>query len=322
MKCTVVVPVYNSEETICACLEALVGQEGVELNRDYTILLVNDGSTDGTLDIARRFPISILNMPVNSGRLAARLAGARVAMTSPIFFVDSRVVMERDAVAQIEELPNNECFMCVIREPAKHELDWFNRTFHLIRSRYYTVNHEFGGIIDKSNFKRARKGTTAIVIDRDTFIDINGRIGYQRVNDDTLLFYHLVYDLDGKLRVSRKVMGSYWPRRNSNKLMVWLLNRGSVFADFYLISGGFYHKFFITFLLMVCTGIFFAFCGYAGVVFSLFFCLYLGICGFFSREPKDFMILMLVLPMACAVFGAGILRYFWKAFTGSIRIER
>ena len=97
MKCTVVVPVYNSEETIGACLEALVGQEGVELNRDYTIVLVNDGSTDRTLDIAGRFPISILNMPTNSGRLAARLAGARVAMTSLIFFVDSRVVMERDA---------------------------------------------------------------------------------------------------------------------------------------------------------------------------------------------------------------------------------
>ena len=64
MICTVVIPVSYGEETIGACLEALVRQEGVELNRDYTIVLVNDGSTDGTLDIARRFPISILNMPV------------------------------------------------------------------------------------------------------------------------------------------------------------------------------------------------------------------------------------------------------------------
>ena len=160
-------------------------------------------------------------------------------------------------MAQIETFPGNECFMCVIREPAKHDQDWLNRTFHLIRSRYYAVNHEFGGVIDKNNFKRARKGTTAIAFNRDTFININDNIGTRRVSDDTLLLYHLVYELNGKLHVSGKALGTYIPRKDSTRILPWLFNRGSLFADFYLIKGGYYYRAFMAFLLFVCAGIIF-----------------------------------------------------------------
>lgn len=318
MKYTVIVPAYNAEETIGACLEALVEQEGVTLNRDYTIVLVNDGSTDATVDIAKQFPISVVNMAKNSGRIAARLAGARVAVTPLIMFVDSRVVMLRDVLAQMGDLPDNQCLMCLIVEPPMDELNWFNRSFQLIRSRYYTVNHEPGGIIDKSNFKRARKGTTAALFNRDTFIDINNRLGAGRISDDTLLFYHLVSDLNGTLRLSDKPLGRYLPRRQASRILPWLADRGGVFADFYLGKGNYYHNLFVMFLLLAFAGIFFAVYGYANIVFSLFFCIYLVACVYFSREPKDFIILMFVLPIICAVFGGGVFRYFWRAHKGRI----
>lgn len=316
MKCTVVIPAYNSEETIGACLEALVRQEGVTLNRDYTIILVNDGSTDSTLDIAKRFPIGIVNMPVNSGRLAARLAGARIAATSLIFFVDSRVAMARSVIADIAELPANECFLYDIQEPAKHELDWFNRVIHLIRAKYYTDTDGPRSTIDKNNFNRSRKGTTAILINRDTFIEINGKIDSNRISDDTLLFYHLVYVLNGMLRVSDKPLGKYSPRKKSSRILGWLFFRGSLFADFYLVKGGYYYTKFILLLLAMCACFLLAISGYAYVVFGAFLCIHTAICIYFSQEFQDALILLAVLPIICTVFGAGILRYFWRRHMG------
>ena len=48
---TVVIPAYNVSEYIGECLESLLSQS----YRDMEILVVDDGSTDGTADIVRRY---------------------------------------------------------------------------------------------------------------------------------------------------------------------------------------------------------------------------------------------------------------------------
>ena len=44
-KISVVIPAYNCEKYIGRCINSLVNQHGAELE----IIVVNDGSTDGTL---------------------------------------------------------------------------------------------------------------------------------------------------------------------------------------------------------------------------------------------------------------------------------
>ena len=41
---TIIVPVYNAEHTIRRCIESILNQEYT----DFELLLVNDGSTDGS----------------------------------------------------------------------------------------------------------------------------------------------------------------------------------------------------------------------------------------------------------------------------------
>ncbi len=66
-KASVVVCAYQEEDTIEECLQSLT-----ELNYpDYEILVVDDGSTDATAELARKFPVRLLS----GGRLG--LAGAR-----------------------------------------------------------------------------------------------------------------------------------------------------------------------------------------------------------------------------------------------------
>lgn len=50
---SILIPVYNCEKTIARCLDSIVGQSG--FNDRLDVLIVNDGSNDGTERIVRRY---------------------------------------------------------------------------------------------------------------------------------------------------------------------------------------------------------------------------------------------------------------------------
>lgn len=93
MEYTVIVPVYNGEDTIAECLKALLNQREAVYNQDYTVLVIDDGSTDRTPNIVREFPVSVIRLARNEGRITARLTGAKEATTKRLLFVDSRVFL-------------------------------------------------------------------------------------------------------------------------------------------------------------------------------------------------------------------------------------
>lgn len=73
---SVVVPAYNAESTIGSCLEALLNQS---LPREqYEIIVVDDGSTDGTAGVVRKYPVRLIQQE-NLGPAAARNVGAQEA---------------------------------------------------------------------------------------------------------------------------------------------------------------------------------------------------------------------------------------------------
>ena len=47
IKYSFIIPTYNSEKTIFKCLNSVLNQE----NCDYEVLIIDDGSTDNTLNI-------------------------------------------------------------------------------------------------------------------------------------------------------------------------------------------------------------------------------------------------------------------------------
>lgn len=86
---SVIVPVYNVERYINWCLASLCGQT----YSDFDIICVNDGSTDGSLELLREWEktdsrISIIDKP-NGGLSSARNAGIDAAKTEYVCFLDS-----------------------------------------------------------------------------------------------------------------------------------------------------------------------------------------------------------------------------------------
>ena len=95
-----VVPVYNGEELIGRCLDSILNQQG----DPPEVIVVDDGSTDGTRDVVARYQPSVLSLTqTNAGPAAARNHGLRFVTGDLVCFIDHddyvlgphRAVMER-----------------------------------------------------------------------------------------------------------------------------------------------------------------------------------------------------------------------------------
>ncbi|HSM37293.1 MAG TPA: glycosyltransferase [Longimicrobiales bacterium] len=92
---TVAVPVYNEERQVAGLLESL---SALEYPRDrLRILVVSDGSTDGTNELVRAHAddrVRLLELPHRVGKTAAEAAGARQ--------IDSELVLNTDASVRLD----------------------------------------------------------------------------------------------------------------------------------------------------------------------------------------------------------------------------
>jgi GT2 family glycosyltransferase len=82
---SVVVCSYNGGRTLAQCLQSLMRLE----YPDYEIILIDDGSTDNTAEIAARFPDVRTIRQANQGLSAARNVGLHAARGSIVAYVDS-----------------------------------------------------------------------------------------------------------------------------------------------------------------------------------------------------------------------------------------
>lgn len=94
---TVVIPVYNVERYLAACIQSVIGQTYTNLE----ILIVDDGSTDSSYSIASKFSESDARIRIiqkaNAGLGAARNTGIAVASGQFIAFADSDDVVPPSA---------------------------------------------------------------------------------------------------------------------------------------------------------------------------------------------------------------------------------
>ena len=86
---SVIVPIYNAEAYLAQCVESILAQE----YRNFELVLINDGSTDSSGEICKRYAeqdrrISVITQE-NGGAAKARNTGIHVAVGNYIVFVDA-----------------------------------------------------------------------------------------------------------------------------------------------------------------------------------------------------------------------------------------
>jgi glycosyltransferase involved in cell wall biosynthesis len=94
---TVIVPAYNAERVLPLCLGAI---RQSELQPDQ-LIVVDDGSTDRTAEIAEGFHATLLRTTRQSGPAVARNLGAEAADGDLLVFFDSDVTIHPDTLSKI-----------------------------------------------------------------------------------------------------------------------------------------------------------------------------------------------------------------------------
>ncbi len=94
----VVVPVFNGERTVAACLSSLMRQSGPF--HGPNIIVVDNNSTDRTREIVQSFPVTLATEPVQTS-YAARNRGLSVATSDIVAFTDADCVSQADWLATL-----------------------------------------------------------------------------------------------------------------------------------------------------------------------------------------------------------------------------
>jgi glycosyltransferase involved in cell wall biosynthesis len=97
MKISIIIPAYNEEENIERCIR------GIKLTFPYEIIVVNDGSTDRTFEIAKRIKkknLKVIGYKTNKGKGYAVRFGLKQATGDII------VIHDADSTTPAEEISN------------------------------------------------------------------------------------------------------------------------------------------------------------------------------------------------------------------------
>lgn len=89
MRFSIIVPVYNAEESLCACVDSICRDSG----NDWELILVNDGSSDRSGELCQKLAAKDWRIWVihqtNMGPGGARNTGLQQARGEYVWFVDS-----------------------------------------------------------------------------------------------------------------------------------------------------------------------------------------------------------------------------------------
>jgi len=92
---SIVIPNRNGGATLDACLRAACASHGGR----FEVVVVDDHSQDGSVDIMRRYPCRIVRLAEHGGVSKARNAGARAASGDLLLFIDADCLLGEDALA-------------------------------------------------------------------------------------------------------------------------------------------------------------------------------------------------------------------------------
>lgn len=234
---SVVMPVFNEETHLPATLDALavaIEQSGF----DAELVLVDDGSEDGSVDVARNAADGRLDLRVvsqsNRGRFAARSAGLAAASGEIILFLDARVRLVPSALRFVRSrLPTEPVWNGHVEIEATSPFADFWRLLAELAWRDYFDNPRTTSY-GLDDFDRFPKGTTCFLAPRGLLEDAFGtfRSSFadgRLANDDTPVLRAVA--ARQRIHISPDFACVYSPREDVEAFLRHAYHRGIVFVD-------------------------------------------------------------------------------------------
>jgi glycosyltransferase involved in cell wall biosynthesis len=236
---SVVMPVHDEAAHLPATIEALVAAVG-RSGFDADLVLVDDGSTDGSANVARaaladRLPLRVVSQP-NRGRFEARRAGLESATGELALLLDGRVRVRPESLAFVgaEAADGRRIWTSHVEvDAAGNPYGTFWKLLaELAWAEYFERPRttSFGA----EDFDRFPKGTTCFLAPRELLIEavraFRSRYADPRhANDDTPLIRWLAER--ERIHVSPAFAVDYRPRTTLRSFVRHSVHRGVVFVD-------------------------------------------------------------------------------------------
>lgn len=323
---SVIIPLYNAKEWIAPTVRHIVDSLELAKAFDAEIIIVDDGSTDGSGDEARslqvpsEYKFNVFSQK-NAGRYLARKRGVELSTKENILFIDSRVFIHKNALTFLNEQlkkTTDQIWNAHVNIDKKGNIfaRFWDAIVYIGWRRYFknpkTTSY---GIED---FDYYPKGTTMIYMPKKRLIasmqDFEATTNdIEFSSDDTLLIRYMAKQQP--IHLSPDFSCIYHSRTTFKKFLLHAFDRGQFFVDGFLRP---HTRFFIPLILfliatpLVLTGLF---------LFPALFLVLLGVwllelvvALFLGALLPDALSLFILSPVFAIVYGAGI----WRGFLRKI----
>jgi len=131
---SVVVPAYNEEKLIGPCLASLVTQK---FDKEYEIIVIDNCSTDKTVQIAKKYPVRIIKEK-NKGVIFAKQCGLLNADANIVAFLDADSQASPLWLKTIYDSLNSSSAIVAVTGPYEvNDGPIFNQKFAQIYQKFY-----------------------------------------------------------------------------------------------------------------------------------------------------------------------------------------
>ena len=199
---TVVLPAYNEGAALPHVLDELEGS----LDPSYEILVVDDGSTDDTAEVAEQHHCRLIKHSSNRGKGVAIRTGIAEAQGENVVIMDADATYPVPAIAEMVELLDENDLVRGIRSSESEAMPVVNRFGNWLFNKLLAISHGLEGSDHLSGLYGIRRsaalrlGTEATGFDIETEIGIRARARGLRVAEVPI---------------------SYLPRVGEKKLSPW-----------------------------------------------------------------------------------------------------
>ncbi len=199
---TVVLPAYNEGAALPHVLDELEGS----LDPSYEILVVDDGSTDDTAEVAEQHHCRLIKHSSNRGKGVAIRTGIAEAQGENVVIMDADATYPVPAIAEMVELLDENDLVRGIRSSEGEAMPVVNRFGNWLFNKLLAISHGLEGSDHLSGLYGIRRsaalrlGTEATGFDIETEIGIRARARGLRVAEVPI---------------------SYLPRVGEKKLSPW-----------------------------------------------------------------------------------------------------
>ena len=139
---SIIIPVFNEVKSVNALLKGL----SIYSNENHEIIIINDGSIDGTKEILSKSNfINLISFKDNQGKGCAIQQGIKLAKNNKILIYDGDMELDPKDIKKLMILDENIRFVMGYRfkrlNPIKSNFDWGNFMFTSFFNIIFKTNH-------------------------------------------------------------------------------------------------------------------------------------------------------------------------------------